>query len=348
MKKLIPRLIATCLSLSAIAAQAQTTLGLTEIPGTRLDGSTSPITVFYPADAPQQNLQYGPYQVLAARGAKPKTGNQRLIVVSHGSGSSPWMTLDLARNLVQAGYVVASPEHEGDNWHDTSKVGPKSWLLRPLEVSQAIDALQKDVRFAGLVDFKRVGVWGMSAGGHTALTLAGGRWADTRLRDHCQLHIEADATGCTGGNIELNGGLFDGIKKAATLAVIRSKFSDATENSHTDPRVKAIIAGVPFAVDFDPASLSNPPVPLGIVQSQKDLWLLPQFHSGPVLAACKTCELVADLPNGGHGALLSPLPVDLPAWLERLLKDPPGFDRTAEMPPLFAKTRQFFDKHLLP
>lgn len=348
MKKLLLAFVATYFSVIALAAQAQTSLGLTELPATRLDGSSSPVTVFYPSDAPQQNLQFGPYQVPAARGAKPKSGNQRLIVVSHGSGSSPWMVLDLARHLVQAGYVVASPEHEGDNWHDTSKVGPKSWSLRPLEVSQAIDALQKDARFADLVDFRRVGVWGMSAGGHTALTLAGGRWAETRLRDHCQVNFDVDYTGCTGGNIELNGGAFDGIKKTAALAVIRAKLSDASLHSHTDPRIKAIVAGVPFAVDFDPASLATPVVPLGIVQGQKDLWLLPQFHSGPVLAACKTCELVADLPTGGHGALLSPLPVDLPAWLERLLKDPPGFDRAAEMPPLFAKTRQFFDKHLLP
>jgi hypothetical protein len=39
--------------------------------------------------------------------------------------------------------------------------------------------------------------------------------------------------------------------------------------------------------------------------------------------------------------------MDMPRWLARLLNDPPGFDRAVEMPPLYARTTAFFQKHLL-
>lgn len=330
-------------ALSAVPVRAAT--GLAELPASANHG---PVTVFYPANAPEQTVQRGPFILHAAPGATPVRGNGRLVVVSHGSGSSAWMYSELARHLVAAGFIVASPEHEGDNWHDTGKIGAESWRLRPREVSAAIDAVKNDARFAALADFNQVGAWGMSAGGHTALTLAGGRWSAARLRDHCGAHIDEAYTACTGAAIELKGGAFDGIKKSVALAVIRHKLADPQMQGHTDPRIKAIVAGVPFAADFDMATLANPVAPLGIVQAQQDIWLLPKFNSGAVLQACASCELVADLPTGGHGALLAPLPPDPPRWLSTLINDPPGFDRTKEMPQLLERTTAFFQKHLLP
>jgi hypothetical protein len=48
---------------------------------------------------------------------------------------------DLARRLVQAGFVVAIPLHKGDNHRDNGAPGPQSWERRPAEVSAAIDAV---------------------------------------------------------------------------------------------------------------------------------------------------------------------------------------------------------------
>ena len=77
---------------------------------------------------------------------------------------------------------------------------------------------------------------------------------------------------------------------------------------HADKRIAAVVSGVPFATDFDPASLAKPPVPLGFVTAREDKWLQPRFHSDIVLAACADCERIADFAKGGHGALLSPPP----------------------------------------
>lgn len=331
-------------ALMGLAAQAA--VGLDELPGSEGDG---PVTVFYPSSSPAQAVQRGRLTLQVAAQGAPERGNGRLIVISHGSGGDPWSQSDLALALAGAGFVVALPEHAGDNWHDHSKIGPESWKLRPLEVSRAIDVLGRDARFVPLLDLQRVGVYGMSAGGHTTLTLAGGRWSPARLRDHCEVHLAEDFVGCTGAASELTGGWFDGLKQGIAGFIIRHKLKDETLYGHTDPRIRAAVAAVPFAVDFDLDSLAQPVVPLALIEAGRDRWLLPQFHSGPVLAACSSCVQLALLPTGGHGALLAPLPPadKLPPRIASLLADPPGFDR-AELPALYQRISAFFQKHLLP
>jgi predicted dienelactone hydrolase len=254
---------------------------------------------------------------------------------------------DLARTLVEAGFVVALPQHRGDNYRDGSTPGPVSWERRPAEVSRAIDAMAADPRFGPLLAPDRVGMYGMSAGGHTALTLAGGRWSPASYKAHCEAHIAEDFQACVGLATRLKGNLLDGPKKTIALWVHRYRFSDARWRTHTDPRIAAIVAAVPLAADFDMSSLAAPPVPLGLATAARDTWLIPRFHSDRVLQACAACERVAGLSTGGHGAYLSPLPPGLTGLVGDLLNDPPGFGRS-ELPAVDQKIAAFFRKHLLP
>ncbi len=332
------------LLLASVAALASAGTGVDVVPGPEGDG---PITVFYPTAAPDKPIERGPFKLSFAEAAKPERGNGRLVVVSHGSGGAPWVHADLARTLVEAGFVVALPEHQGDNYRDMSKVGPASWKRRPAEVSRAIDAVKRDARFASLLSVDKVGVYGMSAGGHTALTLAGGRWSPALLAKFCEAHIEEAFPSCVGLATRLRGDFFDSWKIAASKAIIRWRLTDATPQSFTDPRVRAVVAGVPFAADFDMASFSKLQAPLGLVTADRDKWLAPRFHGGAVLAACKQCELVAEIRGGGHGALLSPYPPGLPEIAADLMDDPPGFDRKV-LPGVDRKIAEFFRRHLLP
>jgi predicted dienelactone hydrolase len=267
--------------------------------------------------------------------------------MSHGSGGSPWVHANLAQTLVADGFVVAMSEHRGDNYKDPGTPGPESWKRRPAEVSRAIDVVRRDARFGPLLAPDKVGMYGMSAGGHTALTLAGGRWSPARFTQHCESHIAEDFQTCVGLATRLRGGFLDGAKTTIALWVIRSRFSDATWQTYTDPRIAAIVAGVPLAADFDMASLAAPRVPLALVTARQDKWLIPRFHSDAVLAVCAACERLADFATGGHGALLSPLPPGLTGLVGDLLNDPPGFDR-AELPAVDRKISSFFRKFLLP
>ncbi len=342
--KRLRRIAAGLLTLAAACAQAG--MGVTELPGLQDDG---PVTVFYPTADDGQRVQRGPFSPLLDLQGPAVRGNGRLVVISHGSGGSPWTFTDLARSLTDDGFVVALPRHRGDNYTDPSHPGPDSWKQRPAEVSRAIDTVARDPRFAPLLALDKVGMYGMSAGGHTALSLAGGRWSPAQLARHCDAHIAEDFHTCVGLTTRLTGGALDGLKKSVALMVIRQKFSDATWQVHDDKRIRAVIAGVPLAADFDMDSLAAPAVPLGLVTAGQDKWLIPRFHSARVLQACKSCELVADLPTGGHGALLSPPPPAdaLSPLAQDLILDPPGFDRS-QLPALDRKITAFMRRHLLP
>ena len=344
--RLIAALLAAC---AAWGAQAGT--GLLQLPPP-VDGDgdgDGAVTVFYPTATADRPVQRGPFTLQLAPDAPPVRGNGRLVVVSHGSGGNPWVHSDLARTLVAAGFVVAMPVHRGDNAGDPSRPGPESWKRRPAEVSRAIDAVQRDGRLAPLLAFDRVGMFGMSAGGHTALSLAGGRWSPARLRDHCIAHLAEDFPACVGLATRLRGDLLDGPKKAIAEGVIRLRLDDTAWFTHDDPRIRAVVAGVPFAADFDASSLATPRVPLGLVTAGRDAWLAPRFHSAAILQAClPRCELLADMPGAGHAALLSPPPPPqvLGPVARDLLADPPGFDR-GDLVAVHAGIAAFFGRHLL-
>src|SRR5438445_7706716 len=103
-------LLACFLALGAACAQAG--VGLTQLTGIKGDG---PVTVFYPSSAADRPVQRGPFMLNMAVDGEARRGNGRLVVMSHGSGGGPWVHSNLARSLVEAGFVVAMPQHRGDN-----------------------------------------------------------------------------------------------------------------------------------------------------------------------------------------------------------------------------------------
>lgn len=335
-------LLAVGLTLGLCAHAA--TLGTLTLPADELGGA---VTLFYPTAAAGKPETRGDLALMLAPNAPPAPGNGRLIAISHGSGGGPWVHTTLAKALVEAGFVVVLPLHRGDNWADPGRPGPDSWKQRPAEISHAIDRVAADSRFAGL-RLDRVGGFGMSAGGHTMLSLAGGAWSPERFRAHCEQDLAQDFHGCVGLATRLTGGVLDGLKLWLARRMLNWKFGgDAALQTHTDPRLAALVAGVPLAADFEPASLAAPRMPLGLITVGQDRWLPARWHSDVVLAACKGCERLAELPEAGHGALLAPPPEALGGLACELLCDPPGFDRAAATPRWVGPTVDFFRRHLL-
>lgn len=333
------------LTLAVWAGSTQAGMGLAELPGLEDEG---PVTVFYPTTTSEVPVQRGPFLLSLAPQGQPQRGNGRLIVISHGSGGAPWVFTDLARTLVQAGFVVALPRHQGDNHIDHSTPGPQSWRQRPSEISRAIDLMGRHTDGSVRLQLDKVGVYGTSAGGHAALTLAGGRWSDAHFLSHCENHLAQDFSSCVGFVTRLRGNLWDALKRAVALGVLRKRFQDPTWHSHHDPRVAAVVAAVPFAADFDMSSLATPRVPLGLATADGDINQIPRFHAQAVLAACGPCEHVVDLKTAGHGAYLSPLPPFEPGTIEaELLNDPPGFDRSS-LAAAHQAIAHFFLRHLRP
>ena len=165
-----------------------------------------PITLVYPTAAAAQAVTQGAFTLQVANNAAPlpassaaPSGKRTLIVLSHGSAGSALPDHALAATLARAGFVVAQPEHRGDNWQDFSQAGPDSWKTRPQDVSETIDTVARDPELAPLVDTRRVGVHGMSAGGVTGLALAGAQWRLLNLVQHCAQNLDADIGFCLNG-----------------------------------------------------------------------------------------------------------------------------------------------------
>lgn len=312
--------------LAASASQAQvTSVGMRQI-----QSNGMPITLVYPTAAAAQDVTYGAFTIPIASNAAPlpadstaASGKRALIVLSHGTAGSALPEHTLAATLARAGFVVAQPEHRGDNWQDFSKAGPESWKTRPQDVSETIDAVARDPALAELVDTRRVGVHGMSAGGVTGLVLAGAQWRMLNLIQHCAQNLDEDIGFCLNGmgqrpelqtqrrrQFEMARGAPEQYMPANLKVSFGGKSIEAPD-PRPDPRVAAVSLSVPVGVIFTPESLARIRIPLGLSTSGDDGVLLPRFHSQHVLKHCTSCTTLSDHPQAGHFDWLSPWPASI-------------------------------------
>lgn len=98
-----------------------------------------------------------------------------VVLISHGTSGSLASHYDTAIALASAGFVVAAPTHTGDNYGDQSYGGNRKNLIeRPRQMKLVLDWILSSWAAHGSLDPKRIGIFGFSLGGFTALVLAGG------------------------------------------------------------------------------------------------------------------------------------------------------------------------------
>ena len=129
-----------------------------------------PVRLFYPTHTASRIETFGPYEVDVATDAAVAGEHHPLVVISHGSGGSPWLYRDLAAHLARENFVVALPEHPGDSRSDRSLAGtPANLEQRPRHLRLVIDHM------INALGGSPVAVIGHSMGGYTALAVAGGQ-----------------------------------------------------------------------------------------------------------------------------------------------------------------------------
>lgn len=134
-----------------------------------------PVVVFYPSAAAPETLRFGPYSLPGRMDAPTARGSMPLVLISHGTGGSNLVYRTLAAYLAQHGYVVAQPEHPGNNRNDNSLADTDENLrLRPKHLSLVVDALLSDVALGDQLRDEPVAIIGHSLGGYTGLALVGG------------------------------------------------------------------------------------------------------------------------------------------------------------------------------
>ena len=275
-------------------------------PNDDVQGVPVPTSLLYPTDATPHSVKVGAYSLDVAPDAPVAGGDLPLVVFSHGTGSSPWLVRDLACTLARAGFVVALPEHPGNNRSDDHLANTLPNLVnRPRHLRVVLDAAFADEVVGPRLSRGGVAVMGHSLGGYTALALAGGR-------PSAFAHLSPD-----------------GLPRP--FAVER------------DTRVRALVLLAPATAWFlADGALAEVDVPIFLRTGELDE-LAPPFH-GDVVARGIVDSRKLDhvvVPGAGHFAFVSPFPPEMtrPDFVPS--HDPPGFDRAAYQPRLHAEILAF-------
>jgi predicted dienelactone hydrolase len=299
----------------------------------------TPGFVFYPSSEPTHGTTaFGPYDVDARPGAAAAPGAWPLVVISHGHGGSDLGHHDLASYLARHGFVVATFEQPGDNFHDQSGSAKSTVLVgRAIEVRAVIDTLLSDARWKALVDPARIGVAGFSAGGYTSLLVVGARPRFDLFIGYCHRHPD-DAETC---------GPAKKLTPEAAAAYLAAIQHDLTRWGDTaDPRVKAAFVMAPLSLIFDKAGAAAIDRPVDLWYGQNDHVLLPSENAQHLQSLVPTLTRVHEVPRADHWVFLAPCSAALAKDAGAICKDPPGVDRASVHARLNADAVAFFRKTL--
>lgn len=305
MRRILAGIALRCLAALAFATPAAAQTGFA-----RIEAGGVPVTLVYPTVERATPRGFGPFTITVAPGAEPLPGVRRLVVMSHGTASNALAEHDLAARLAAAGFVVAQPQHRGDNAEDSSAAGPESFRRRPGEVSAVIDALAAHPAWGPRLMLDRVGVHGSSAGAVTALTLAGAEWRLLDLVRHCQAAGERDLGFC-----------YNDVRTEEARAARRARFEAArgvpdallgrevtASHGGRDARIAVATVAIPVAAIFAADSLARIAIPLGVVAAERDGFTPLPFHADHLLRACAACTALAVMRGAGHMDFMSPWP----------------------------------------
>jgi len=268
-------------------------------------GAAVPTHLFYPTRASSKPERFDAFTLDVARDAPLDGAGLPLVLVSHGTGSSPWLFRGLAMRLAEAGFVTAMVRHPGNNRGDDALAFTIPNLEnRPRHLRLVINTAHGDALVRPHLG-SAVAVIGHSLGGYTALALAGGK-------PTCGPNETGDGT-------------------SRTLTV------------ESDPRVRAVALLAPATGWFLPeGALANVTVPIFVRSGDQDPYAPPP-HGALVERGVPDRSRVDHqvVPGAGHFSFMTPYPDELKRSDLLPSQDPPGFDRAAYEPRLGAEIIAF-------
>ena len=271
-----------------------------------VQGTSIPVRLLYPTRAQARPTPFGPFRVDIALDAPVDGHALPLVVISHGSGGTPFTHRDLALHLARAGCVAALVQHPGNCRADDSLSGTVANLEnRPRHLHVVIDAALTDPIVGAHVAPRGVTIIGHSMGGYTALAVAGG--------------------------------------KPTSLAQESPNGAAVTVPVRRDARVSALVLLAPATPWFMArGALADVDVPILMRTGERDM-LTTAFHAQVVASGLQDPAQLDHLvvANAGHFAFLSPYPPEMVSPAIPPSQDPPGFDRAAYLPVLFDEIVRF-------
>lgn len=291
-------------------------------------GNEVKCAIWYPTLAAESEFAEGPWKFQVAFGPASEGNQYPLVVISHGTASSWREHHDTAEFLARRGFVVAALSHPGDSYDYEQKDfgGLASAVHRSGHVSRLLDELLQSSRYGSMIDADRIGVFGFSIGGYTALVLAGGRPDFQKIATH-----PSDDP----PSIYFGGSEGDRLQEAQSLL--------QSPRPSADPRVRAILVMAPaLGFLFDAASLKNVRVPVRLYRAEHDQILHHPYDGETYRGLLPVTPETVVVVGAGHYVFLAPPPAILATTLPDVFTDEGSFDRHAFHERLNAEVEVFF------
>lgn len=294
---------------------------------TVLDATPFDTLIWYPASAEEAPLHAGPFVVSAANNAPVAEGERfPVVLLSHGSGGTPMGHRELAAALARSGLIVIVPTHLGDSaGHVEAREAGRALADRPRQARLALAAILADARISGHADPARLGVIGYSAGGYTALVLAGAIPDMTRFAAHCRAE-PGDVGSCGRSG-----------RGAPSVA--------SGEPGALQPPLKALVLLDPLGVPFDAKGLAAVRMPVLLYQPEDDSYLSAAANANAVAATLPEPPERRKVP-GRHFVFIDPCPPELAETAAMICRDAPGIDRVAIHRRMETQIADFLRDHL--
>ncbi len=271
------------------------------------------VHLYYPSCDAESSFQLGPYTLTAAVDGKEADGQFPLVIISHGTGSSPLVWRDLARYLAKQKFVVACIEHPHNNRTQNDRADTVQNLLeRPLHILKLVE----DLKYYSWIDSRRIQLIGHSLGAYTVLCAAG-------AKGHTKHQIQYDNKTSMSESVDLPG--------------------------YSIPSLQSIILLNPAAVWFlGERSLSEVKVPILMITGTKDVFT-PRFHGELIERDLSKHLKWIEVENAGHFSFMSPFPAAMISEGFAPGNDPAGFDRQKFQKTFFENILEFLvDRHNSP
>jgi predicted dienelactone hydrolase len=287
--------------------------------GTAPDPDDKPIElgIWYPSDAQTKAQPLGLFTQNVAYYGSISGQSLPLIVISHGTGGGGTSHYDTAIALADAGFVVVAPTHTGDNYKDRSySFTRRNFVERPRQVSKVIDFMLNDWTGHDRLDPSRIGMFGHSAGGATALIALGGNPDFSRVATYCKEHPEAWDCGQ--------------VKALPAADQVLAADDSKPPEWHHDPRIKAAVIAAPaIGYTFTKDGLAGVTAPIQLWRAENDKIAANAWNADIIMAALAKPPEDHLVANAGHFDFLAPCTEALAKVAPEICASAPGFDRTA-------------------
>jgi predicted dienelactone hydrolase len=295
------------------------------------DGAEAPLTVgvWYPTDAAPTPQPLEAFTQTVAVGGPVAGHGLPLVVMSHGTGGWYGEHYDTALALAHAGFVVAAVSHTGDTYRDHTQA-LQIWR-RPQQLHRLIDYMLTDWVGHATIDAGRVGVFGFSAGGFTALVAAGGTADLTLAPSHCLKVPTAFECSLLG---------------SVTTADLAHQAPPRSALVH-DARIRAAVVAAPaLGFEFGREGLKDVRMPIQLWRAEDDHLLPNPDYAQAVRDALPRPPEYHVVPNADHFDFLAPCSAVLVKAAPDICVERPGFDRTAFHGEFDAAVVAFFERTL--